>query len=290
MAINKKSLLINISLFYASLIWGATFIVVKNVLAFVDPVALTAYRFIFAAISLLIILLFMKKNPFTDFKPGLFLGILMFLLYIFQTIGLKYTTASNSGFITGLFVVFVPITSYIFYRKVPSVNKIIAVIISLVGLWILTGGIKNINIGDSLTLIAAITYAWHIFLTDIYAKNDIDPWVLSFQQFFTVGVLSFISCFITGTSLSVANINSWWVIIFLALFPSVSAFVIHVYAQKTENPLKVSLIFMLESPFAAIFAWTFGKEKFILQNAMGGVIIFIAMIISELNFLEIKKK
>lgn len=283
-----NSILVDIGLLYTSLIWGATFFVVKNVLDFVHPVTLVAYRFIIAAIILLVILVIIKKNPWANPKPGIILGVLMWFLYIFQTVGLKYTTASNSGFITGLFVLFVPILYLIIYKKLPPLNKNIAIVLCLVGLWILTGGVKGINKGDLLSLVAAVTYALHLIITDKYAKQNIDPYILSFQQFLVVGLLGLITAFVIKAPLGVSSNKAWFTLIFLAIFPTISAFIIQIYAQRVVTPIKASLIFALESPFAAIFAWTLGGEPFKMIKALGGLIIFTATIISELPFFDKK--
>jgi drug/metabolite transporter (DMT)-like permease len=284
-----KTLLSDFGLFYAAAIWGSTFILVKDSLNSIDPVALVAYRFTLSAIVMAIVVLLMKKKLFSGFRYGLILGLLVWFLFIPQTIGLKYTTASNSGFITGLFIVFLPFFSALFFRIKPSVVKLISVGIALIGLWFLTGGLKQINIGDVLTLSAAVTYALHLLFADKFVKNNVDPYVLCFQQFFVVGILSFIAGFFMKVPLYFSGMKPLFVIIFLALFPGVSAFMIQLIAQKHTSPIKVGLIFILEPVFAAIFAWTLGGEQFIARNAFGGLLIVIAMIIAELPLEKIWK-
>ncbi len=273
----KKTLLADIGLFYAAAIWGSTFFLVKNSLSNIDPVTLVAYRFLLAT-ALMLPFVFRKK-VFQNFKNGFFLGFLLWLLYVPQTLGLKYTTASNSGFITGLFVVFVPIFSFFMFKKNVSRQKTISVIVAALGLWFLTGGLKTLNLGDLLTLIAAVTYALHIIFADKYMK-DSDPYVLNFQQILTVGVLSFITAILFRLPLNIGNTLP--IILFLTLFPTLSAFLIQLIAQKFTSAIKVAMIFSLEPVFAAIFAWTIGGEKFIFTSAIGGLLIVIAMVISEI--------
>lgn len=277
MEAKKKTLLADIGLFYAAAIWGSTFFLVKNSLDNIDPVTLVAYRFLLATLFMLPFVF--RKKVFQNFKNGFFLGFLLWLLYIPQTIGLKYTTASNSGFITGLFVVFVPIFSFFMFKKNVSRQKTVSVIIAAVGLWFLTGGLKTLNMGDLLTLIAAVTYALHIIFADKYMK-DSDPYVLNFQQILTVGILSFITAILFRLPLNIGNTLP--VILFLTLFPTLSAFLIQLIAQKFTSAIKVAMIFSLEPVFAAIFAWTIGGEKFIFTSAIGGLLIVIAMVISEI--------
>ena len=276
-----KNLVADLGLLYAALIWGSTFYIVKNSLSSINPVILVGYRFIFAALILGCYLAIKKKNLFENYKQGFVLGFILWLLYVSQTIGLKFTTASNSGFITGLFIIFVPTISLIIFKKKLSFVKLISIGIACFGLWFLTGGLKQINLGDILTLISALTYALHILFADRFIKNKINPIILSFQQFFVVGLLSFITGILYKFSFTINSIKIFNIILFLTLFPTVSAFVIQLVAQKFTAPVRVALIFSLEPVFAAIFAWTLGGETFIINRAVGGLLIVIAIILSE---------
>jgi drug/metabolite transporter (DMT)-like permease len=277
-----KKTLAGLGLFYAAAIWGSTFFIVKSSLRDIDPVTLVGYRFLLAAALLAIMLIIFKKPLLANVKQGLVLGIFLWILYISQTIGLKFTTASNSGFITGLFVAFVPIFSLILFRKKPNKIALLAVAISLAGLWFLTGGLSQINLGDLLTLLAAMAYAIHILYADRYMKAGTDPYVVCFQQFAFVGLLSLITAAIFGRPFAIATIRTTWVILFLTIFPTLSAFVIQLVGQRIISPIRVSLIFAFEPVFAAVFAWTLGGEQIMAGRAMGGLLIFLAMIISGL--------
>ncbi|MCP4580210.1 MAG: DMT family transporter [candidate division Zixibacteria bacterium] len=285
-----KNILANSGLFYSAVIWGSTFFIVKNALSYIHPVILVGYRFTLAAVFLGIVMIFQKKKLFRDFSKGLVLGILIAILYLSQTIGLGITTASNSGFITGMFVAFVPLFSYLIIRKKPTLQGIIASGFSLCGLWILTGGLKSVNTGDLMTLITAVTYAVHILFADKYIKKGVDPYIISFQQFFVVGVISFIAGAVFRLPFEIVNLDIFSVILFLTLFPTLSAFVIQVVAQKIVSPVRVSLIFALEPLFAAIFAWTLGNEAFVTYRALGGFLIVIALVFSAIPIKAIYKK
>jgi len=269
-----------IGLLYAAAIWGSTFFIVKESLENIDPIILVGYRFIIAAVLLAGICLIQKRSLFRNFKKGLILGLFIWLLYIPQTIGLGITTASNSGFITGLFVAFVPAFSFLLFKRKPSRLELVATVISLSGLWILTGGLRDINNGDLLTLIAAVTYAIHILYVDKYLREGDDPFTLCFQQFLFVGVASLVTGLVLGLPFGIGTTKTLGMVIFLAVLPTTSAFVIQAVAQKITTPLRVSLIFAFEPVFAAIFAWTLGGEQVVFYRAMGGLLIFSAMIIS----------
>ena len=276
-------LLADVGLFYCAAIWGATFFLVKGALDNIDPVILVAYRFLLAGIGLLIYLLVTGRPVFAGLGRAAFLAVILWLLYIPQTIGLEYTTASNSGFITGLFIAFVPLFLRTIFKRKPTLMEVLASGISLIGLWILTGGLVDVNVGDILTLVAAMTYALHLLYTDKYMKAGADPFVLICQQFLLVGLMSLVTGLIFRLPLGIVSPSAGWVVLFLALFPTLSAFVIQTVAQKYTSPLKVSLIFALEPAFAAMFAWTLGGETIVRHRALGGLLIFIALAMSGLK-------
>ncbi len=285
-----KKLLSELGLFYSAAVWGATFFLVKDALTDVDPVVLVGYRFLIAAIPLGGFCLISKKPLFTNVKHGLVAGGFLWLLYISQTVGLGVTTASNSGFITGLFVAFVPVFSLLLFRRRPKVTEIIATSVSLLGLWMLTGGLTDINEGDLSTLISAATYALHILILDKYVKDGDDLVALSFQQFSVVGAASLLTGVILELQFSIMSNKTAWVVLFLALVPTLSAFVVQVVAQKTTKPYRVSLMLAFEPVFAGVFAWTLGNETIIFHRAIGGVFIFLGMIISGIRLKAESKK
>ncbi len=282
-ASRKFQLWADAGLLYAALIWGTTFVIVKSALTGVDAVTMVGYRFLIAGSLLLVYLLIKKRPVLPNFRQGLFLSLILWTLYVTQTAGLNYTTASNSGFITGLFVLWVPVFLVTLFRRRPTVMEVLASIISLVGLWVLTGGLKEVNVGDLLTIVASMAYALHLLLSDKYMKAEIDPVSISCQQFLLVGIGSVIFSAISGRSFEVTTSGAWWAIIFLAIFPTLTAFVIQMFAQRHTSPLRVSLIFALEPVFAAATAWTIGGELFTTHGAIGGGCIVLGLALSGIQ-------
>jgi drug/metabolite transporter (DMT)-like permease len=278
-----KNHLADVGLFYSAAIWGATFYIVKQALDGIDPVLLVGYRFSLAAVVLGILLAIFRRPLFMDFGKGAILGILLCILYITQTIGLGITTASNSGFITGTFVAFVPLFSLLIFRKKSTATGVVAAVISLTGLWLLTGRLAKINAGDLLTLVTAMVYAIHILFADRYMKGGADAYILSFQQFLVVGAISLLTALIFGLQFSFDAPKVLRVILFLSLFPTLSAFVIQVAAQRFTSPVKVSLIFAFEPVFAALFAWTLGNETVTMNKIAGGFLVFLALVIAGIR-------
>ena len=278
----RRSALAHLGLFYAAAVWGSTFFVVKAALADIDPVIMVGYRFLLAGMILLVFLRITGRPIFEGFGRSAFLAVILFLLYIPQTVGLEYTTASNSGFITGLFVAFVPVFLRTLFKRRPTLMEVAASVVSLIGLWILTGGLRDINIGDMLTLLAAVTYALHVLYSDKYMKAGADPYVISCQQFLMVGLLSLLTAVVFDLPFGVGSTSTALTVLFLALFPTLSAFVIQMFAQRITSPLRVSLVFALEPVFAALFAWTLGGEEIVGHRALGGLLIFAALVLSGL--------
>jgi drug/metabolite transporter (DMT)-like permease len=275
-------------LVYCAAVWGATFYMVKDALTGVDPVAMVCHRFLLSAL-LLAPWALVRPSRSRHLKESFILAILLFLLYTTQTIGLGYTSASNSGFITGLFVLFVPIFLLFFFRKSPTVVQWVSSALALLGLWMLTGGISSVNFGDVITLVAAATYAAHLLATDKYVRADADTLVLAFHQFWMTGLMALVFCLATGRSLAVTGDKAAGTIAFLAVVPTLSAFFIQMWAQKVTVPIKVSLIFSLEPVFGALFAWTLGGEAFVPARAAGGGLIVAAMMAGELSKLDLLK-
>jgi drug/metabolite transporter (DMT)-like permease len=282
MSLQKKYrlLLADIGLVYAAAVWGSTFVLVKRTLADVHPLMLVAWRFLSAA-ALLKLLLSLRLRPCRlSSGRGTLLGIVLWLIYVPQTLGLQFISASNSAFITGLFIVFVPFFGKVFFNINPRRKELLAVLIGVAGLFVLTGGLRGLNAGDGLTLLGSICYALHVLLTDRYMKAGEDPYELCVQQFLFVGLLSVLFGLCFGLPLAVRSRSAAGAIVFLAVFPTASAFVVQNLAQQHTAPVRAALLFTLEPVFAALFAWTVGGEPFTFHSAAGGALIVAAMMVS----------
>jgi len=287
-AARSKQFWSDAGLFYCAAIWGSTFIVVKDALAGVHPVAMVAIRFGIAALLLLPWAL--RRHKFTaHLKEGLILSIFLTALYVTQTYGLVFTSAANSGFITGLFIIFIPGFMFLLRRQRSNWLEAVSAGLAVYGLWLLTGGAGGFNKGDALTLVAAVTYAAHVAFTDKYIKAGVDMLMLAFHQFWCVALASFALAAVMGCPLAVAGPKLWGIIILLAVFPTLTAYFIQMHAQKESEPFKVGLIFTLEPVFAAAFAWTLGGEEFFWVKAAGGSLIVSGMILGEVAAFKLRK-
>jgi drug/metabolite transporter (DMT)-like permease len=263
--------------------WGTSFYIVKDLVTAVNPFTLVGYRFLVSSVIAGAIVLFMRKPLFKHIFEGFVLAFTIWIVVALQAVGLVYTTASNSGFITGLFVVFTPIVMFVFFKGRINITTFIAILVDVAGLWLLTDGLKAFNTGDFLTLLAAVGSGFHIVFIDRYGKKGLDPFVLCFQQFFFCGVLSLGTSLIMGYSFSLDIHRFGGPMIFLILVPTVFSFLVQLISQKHVTAVKAALIYTLEPVFAAGFAWTLGNEKLIPIRAAGGFLIFVGMLVAELR-------
>jgi drug/metabolite transporter (DMT)-like permease len=288
-----ESALISITIF-----WGGTFAIIKLALNDISPMLFIGIRFSFAA---LLLIPFIGKSLFTSsrdlIKAGLFLGLLYFIGFATQTAGLYFTTATKSGFITGTFVIFIPLLQLILERRAPSIVNIIGIFLVVIGLILLSSkGLTlvdiiselgtNFNIGDFLTLICALFYALYVVYIDIITKKYDYKALLMLQVLFT-GIAGFVFTFMfnmTGVESIRLDFNKTvlFVILYTAVFSSIIATAIQTKYQKTVTPTKAGIIFSLEPIFAALFAFLIIKESISSFAIIGCIFIFTGVLVSEL--------
>lgn len=278
----KKSVLADLSLVLATVIWGTTFIIVKLVVDDVNPVAVNAWRFSIAAVVMWLVLRIKGLPVLENWRYGLVLGLILWIIFHTQTIGLKYTSATNAALLTGLFVLFTPLLGRILFKHHFSLVRVLACVVAMLGLWLLTGGLEDFNVGDFLNIVTALAVAFQILYVDLYAKRVENRLALNFQQLVIVSLLSFLSALVFGDPLQVTKNDAWLTLAYLAVFATVLTFSIQLVAQRYTSPLKATLIFSLEPVFAALFAWWWGGEVLTPVKMLGGVLIILATMTSEL--------
>jgi|YNPBryunderm2012_1023409.scaffolds.fasta_scaffold04229_4 drug/metabolite transporter (DMT)-like permease len=270
-----------LALLFVTLVWGSTFALVKSALDCMGPFYFLAVRFSLA--SVIMLLIFRKSFLRHRIKPGYILvGIFLFLGYVFQTIGLKYTSASNAAFITGLSVVIVPFLEIIFMRRRLPVTSIAGAISSTIGLWFLTGLHSfSMNYGDFLVLICAFCFASQIITVGICAP-DSDTGVISTTQVIVVAILSWLSIPIFGESISLSiSATAIWAIVITAIFATALAFYIQALAQKVINPTTIALIFATEPVFGGLFGYLILREILSASALFGAGLILLGMFITQ---------
>lgn len=288
----KMSVASKTALFGASIIWGSSFIVVKNSMDSIGPNLLLAIRFTIGC--LLLCLIFYKKLKLINkdyLKSGAVIGIFLFFAYSFQTIGIADTTPGKNAFLTAIYCVIVPYLYWIVNKKKPDIYNVLAAIICLSGIGLVSLNKDfTISFGDSFTLISGFFYAAHMVALSKYTKNR-DPVLLTIIQFAYVAVFSWIvTLFFEDIPGSISR-NVIIELLYLAVFATAIALLLQTIGQKYTKPTEASIIMSLEAVFAIIFSVIFYKEHVTIKLLIGFLLIFIAVITSETkwSFLRIKE-
>lgn len=272
-----------------TIFWGSTFILSKNVLEEISLANYLAVRLTLAAIFMNFYALRFKSEYNTrTLQNGVTLGIFLFLSYLFQMWGIKFTTASNAGFITGLNVVLVPIFSILFFRDHPRIASLIGVSFATFGLFLLSGGnFANLNRGDWLVLICAVAVTFQVILTGKYApKHNI--YLLTATQLSTVSVLSILFAYLDGFVFPEMRTETIFILLYLALFGTVYTFLMQTSMQRFTTATRTALVFSLEPVFAALFAYFIGNEILTMIGWIGGFLIIAGMLVAEINWASLK--
>lgn len=273
----------NILLLLIALIWGGTFIIVKQSLAVLHPMQVIAYRFTLAFILVFLVKFrTVRRHWRASFFPGIGLGLLLFIAFTTQTFGLKFTSPSVSALITGSNAVLVAIFEALFKRKRLSRSSLFGVLTATAGLFLITwsGASFTFGYGDLLTLACAIFFALHINATG-QALTRSDPSTITVIQFGFVALVAW------GTIIPAPNLvvdfsaTTWYALIYLGLMATGLAFLAQSYAQRDASPIHTAIMLATEPAFATVLAISLGFEALTLRLMIGGVLIIAGIIFSS---------
>jgi len=257
-------------------IWGGAFLSMKGTLERLDVNSFLAWRFLIATLLLILIRpSVLKKIDLPFFKKGVILGIFLSSGYIFQSFGLTLTTVSNTGFITGLYVVLTPIVAAVILRKNISLVEWFAVLVATVGLALLSLNGFQFGLGEFLVLVSALLFAFHIVGLGEWSKG-LDAYALTVLQLGTCAVVTFLASFKSGFK-APPDSGVWWSIIYTAIFATALAFIIQTWAQSFIAPSTVGVILAAEVVFAAGLGIWFLNEPVTLRIALGGLLVLASM-------------
>ncbi len=271
--------------------WGTTFVLVQDAISRIPVFTFLTLRFVIAGVILLFIGAFLRKTRSalgnsSTWWAGLMLGFWLFAGYALQTLGLLYTTAARSGFITGLSVVLVPLFSVWLLKQRPLRSVWWGAAMATLGLFSLSGLSQNgLNLGDLLTLFCAVSFAIQIILVGKYASHS-DPLALATIQIITVGILSALMIPITHTNVSlyVSSLSSPIVIEALAIcivFATILAYFVQTAVQRFTTTTHTALIFSLEPVFAAVTAYIWSNSRLTILEIIGSLLILAGMLVAE---------
>ncbi len=274
-----------LALLATTLIWGNSFIAMKFILRDSTPLMNIAVRFAIAALFFLIVFrgkLFPLSK--SDLVKGSILGFFLFLGFVTQNIGLLFTTASKSAFITGMMVVFVPILQIVIERRSPKLGNVLGVIIVLIGLWFLTSPAgSEFNIGDALTIGCAILFAFYIVYLDVISK-EMTTERLVFMQIASTGLFAWfaVAFFEQQPVVSFAPV-SLLALVYLIFFATVLSTYVQTRYQKDTTPTRAVLIFSVEPVITAISAYFLLGEQLGALGMLGGGMIVVGVLVSQLS-------
>ncbi|MCM3243512.1 MULTISPECIES: DMT family transporter [Cytobacillus] len=290
---NRSVIFADVSLLLVAFVWGTTFVLVQNAIAFLEPFSFNGVRFFMAAFLLGGWLVIFEREQLKKINKkllisGIIMGLFLFIGYAFQTIGLLHTTSSKAGFITGLSVVMVPVFSFMLLKIKPGFNAIIGVSIATAGLYLLTMTDKvSLNIGDAYVLICAVGFALHIIFTGKYSSKY-PALLLTVIQVGTVALLSGIFAFFTENWQQafetgvLFKTNVVTALIVTSLFATALAFFAQTAFQKFTTPTRVALIFAMEPVFAAAAGFMWANERLSFSALTGCLLIFAGMVFAEI--------
>ena len=280
-----------IILLLTSIMWGGGFIATEFSLGSMTPLQVMTIRFLIATIILCSVFFNqLKQISKSTLKKGTLAGFFLFVGFVFQTVGLKYTTVSNNAFLSAIAVIFVPIIGIFLGGKIDRYG-IIGTILTVIGIAFLTinGSLTSINIGDVLTILGAMFYAIQILLVDMFAKEE-DVTVFTIVQITMCFLFSLITMLIRGDLFFNITFNSGGGVIYLAVFSTAIGLFLQVLGQKSTTETRAAIIMSTESVFGTIFAIILLNQALTIKVIIGCIIIFIAIIISEVKPFAKKQK
>jgi drug/metabolite transporter (DMT)-like permease len=277
-----KTLKADLALIGVTGIWGCTFLLVQNALHDVSPILFLGLRFAVAACALY--LLYRKRLVRAAVVPGIAAGLFLFTGYAFQTVGLQYTTASKSAFLTTLSVPMVPLAGALVYRLVPKPFELLGVVVATVGMVLLTApsSFAGIGRGDWLSFLCAVAFAGQVVAVSHAAgKGNFET--LAFVQMLTASVLSFASFSLLETPHIHWTPGVISAVLLTGLLASALAFSVQAWAQQFTSVTRAAIIYSLEPVFAWITSWWLIGERLGLKESAGAALILLGILTVELK-------
>lgn len=263
-------------------IWGLTFPLVQDAVDDLPVMSFLGYRFVAAAVlAALIFWRPLRAMSRAGLRAGVLMGVFLTGGYIFQTFGLERTTSSNAGFITGLFVVLTPLFGALFMGHSIRRQAWVAAGISAVGLYLLSGTGPELHIaGDLLVLACAVSFTFHILVTDPAVKEH-DVRALLVIQLACCGVFCLAVAALGRDLVLPEEGATWTALVITAVFASVVGFYIQAYAQTHASPSRTALVLATEPAFAGFFAYLLKDERLSALGWVGAALIMAAIVTVE---------
>jgi drug/metabolite transporter (DMT)-like permease len=292
---NKKLILADSAMILMALIWGGGFAGNKILLNDgMQPMQLIALRFIIASVLLLAVFAKKFKKDKALLSAGLLIGFVLAVSFIIQTVGLKYTTASNNAFLTSVYVILVPLAAYFITGRRPDKYNLAAALLVIAGIFLLTVNFSDFSLGrtvtfkgDMLTLISAAFYGVEVSLVAYYSRK-FDPVLLAVIQIIFVALFSSASALIFEGPHFIITRNGVFILLYLSVLSTALCLLLQNIAQKYTSPTHAGILMSLESVFGTLMGVLILHERITSQMFAGFFIIFIALIVAETKLVFIK--
>jgi drug/metabolite transporter (DMT)-like permease len=275
-----------LALLFNVIVWGATFVLVKEALDHVSPILFLAIRFSIATVALVILFWRPLRRVFKwrAAAAGALAGVCLYAGYLLQTLGLQSTSAPKSAFLTGLTSVLVPFLGALVYKTRPQISEMIGVLVATAGLWLMTlpGAIGPIARGDLLTLLCAVGFAAHIVSLGHYSEGMRFE-VLSVAQIGAAAVLALGSFWWAETPRIVWRPLVVWSMLVSGFLSTAMAFTIQAWAMQYTSATRTALIFLLEPIVAWITAYCLFHEGLAPRAGAGAALILLGVVLVELK-------
>lgn len=283
----NKSLLGKLILLLTAAIWGSGFTFTDIALDYFTTFQVIAMRFTIAFIIVAIVYFNRLKNiTKDDFIKGFIIGSILFAAYLFQTLGLVYTTTSKNSFLTAVNVVLVPFISWMILKNKLSKNTLLGALVTLIGIGLIsftsTGKETGFNIGDVISLIGAVFFAGHLFYADHYGDH-IDSFKVMVLQMGTAAFWSWLAVLFFGETNFVFTTASIMPILYIGIFTTLVAYALMTIAQKMTTSTEAAIILSTEAFFGLLTAVWLLNDPVTLPMIIGGVLIFCGILVVELN-------
>jgi drug/metabolite transporter (DMT)-like permease len=274
--------LAELALIAIAAVWGLTFVMVQDAITELPPMAFLAYRFIPA--SLLVALLMwrpLRRLSPAGWRMGVVMGAFLTAGYVFQTVGLQYTSASAAGFVTGLFVVLTPLFGVLLFHIPIGAPVWGAAVLSALGLLLLTGagGAGSLK-GDALVFGCACAFALHILVTSRAVRRH-DVGALVAVQLGLCGVFCLLVAAVAGDLEAPRGETVWSALVVTSLVASALGFLVQTYAQRLISPARTALILAAEPAFAGLFGYLLQDERLSALGWLGAALILAAILVVD---------
>lgn len=282
----KLALLAGAGILLATLIWGVSFVIVKNTVDTVPPMYMIAIRFTMATVGMVLVC-FKRLRSLNKrlLLGGAIVGCALFAGMAFQTMGIRYTTAGKNAFLTTSYVVLVPFMNWLLLKRKPDKLCLLAALLAVVGIGLLSlNGDWNMNLGDALTLACGVGYGLHIVLATKYGEKQ-DMLLLTLVQFATTAALGWCLAPLLDGAFPVAAFEPEMIgsMLYIGVLSTMVGLLLQNIGHKYVKPAPAAVILSLESVFGVLFSCLFLHEQLTLRMLLGCALMFLAVLLSQVG-------